>query len=89
MAVGNEELDYDHHLAFYKGLGFLVGHAKQDAYWHRQAEYLHVLSVCDAILDAHFAAITLAQSVTSVDAKQQLNFGVGLECTPAGGQVRV
>jgi hypothetical protein len=77
MAVGNKELDYDHHLAFYKGLGFLVGHDKQDAYWHRQAEYLHVLSVCDAILDAHFAAITLAQSVISAEAKQQLNFGVG------------
>ncbi len=75
MAINDEELDYEHHVACYAGMGLLTGDPEKDAHWHREAEYVHALSVCDAVRDALFAVVTLSQSVTNVEAQMQLRFG--------------
>lgn len=76
MAISDEELSFEHHIEFHRGLGLLTGDPKTDAYWHHEAEDTHTLLICDAVRDAIFAVVTLAQSVNSVEAKMQLNFGV-------------
>ncbi len=76
MSISDEELDFEHHIEFYRGLGFLTGNLKTDAHWHHEAECAHTLLVSDAVRDAIFTVVTLAQSVESEEAKTQLNFGV-------------
>jgi len=76
MAISNEELDYEQHIAFYKNNRLLSGDEQNDGYWHQQAEYVHALSICDAIRDVHLEAVSLGQRLTSAEAQLQLHFGV-------------
>src|SRR5271155_325295 len=76
MGIRDEELGHEHHLAFYERLGHLTGDPKRDAYWHRQAEYMHALSVSDAIRDVIWEAVTLSQQVVDTEADLHLRFGV-------------
>jgi len=77
MAISNAQLDYDAHIGFYANLGMLTGDDREDAYWHRQAEYMHALSIFDAIRDVHLDAVSLGHRVARPEAKLQLQFGVG------------
>lgn len=74
--ISDEQLDYETHLAFYKNLGGLTGDPERDRYWHQQAEYLHALSVSDAIRDMHIQTVILAQGIGNKEADFQLRFGV-------------
>lgn len=76
MLAIDEAVEYDRHLDFYRRLGVLTGDEEKDAYWHRQAEYLHALSVCDAIRDAHIDATALSYTVKNAEADFHLRFGV-------------
>jgi hypothetical protein len=74
--ISDEQLDYKSHIAFYENIGGLTGDPKRDRYWYQQAEYLHALSVCDAVLDTHIKAVSLAQEIGNTGADFQLRFGV-------------
>jgi hypothetical protein len=76
IVISDKALGYDHHIAFYKDLGFLADDPEKDAFWHRKAEYMHAVSILDAIRDTHIRATTLAQSAPGA-AAVQLSFGVG------------
>src|ERR1700687_5755736 len=76
MTISDEDLEYDHHLEFYKRLGHLTGDPKEDAHWHREAEYMHFLCVSDAIRDVQEDAVVLSEKVTNPEANLQLRFGV-------------
>jgi hypothetical protein len=76
MPISNEQLSFDRHVEFFKGLGALTGDSKRDAHCYRQAEHMHALCITDAILDIHFQAASLAPNITSTDANFHMRFGV-------------
>jgi hypothetical protein len=77
MVIANEELDYEHHVTFFRRLGALTGDPKQDAFCFRKAEHMHCLRVADAIRDVHLDVLPLSQAIENEEAGFQLRFGVG------------
>jgi len=76
MPISDTQLGFDHHLDFFRKLGSLTGDLERDAHCHRQAEYMHALSICDAIRDIHFDAATLSHSVKNPEANFHMRFGI-------------
>jgi hypothetical protein len=76
MPINDSQLDFDHHLDFFRNLGALTGDRKSDAYCYREAEYMHALCVSDAIRDLYIDSTAFAQSIASPEANFQLRFGI-------------
>jgi hypothetical protein len=76
MPISDSQLDFDHHLDFFRNLGSLTGDRKRDAHCYREAEYMHALCVSDAIRDLHIDSATHAQTIGSPEANFQLRFGI-------------
>jgi hypothetical protein len=75
MPISDAQLNFAHHLDFFRNLGALTGDDLRDAHCYRQAEHMQVLCVTDAILDVHFSSATIAQSIDRSEANFQLRFG--------------
>src|SRR5436189_6231555 len=75
MAVSDAQLDYSYHIAFHQC--FLTGDPAQDAFWHRQAQEMHLLSVLDAVRDVSWNAVTLSYRVPNQEAVTHLRYGLG------------
>ena len=43
MRIGDENLDYEYHVAFYERLGLLIGDLEKDDHWHCEAKETHGL----------------------------------------------
>ncbi|HWA02273.1 MAG TPA: hypothetical protein VG819_01990, partial [Rhizomicrobium sp.] len=77
MAIPDNELCFDYHLEVYQKLGHLTGIAEDDAYWHRNAEYLHALCVVQAALDLQTDACLLFPKLRTKTGVANLRFGIG------------
>lgn len=74
--VSVEELDFDLHLSDLKKNKLLTGDPKIDAPRHRNAEYLHSLSVWDALRDVHLSAVSMGPLLKPVGASTYMVQGI-------------
>jgi hypothetical protein len=76
MAVPDEHLSFDHHIAFAERSGLLTGDDKSDLFYYRNAEDMHTLSVTQAVNDLQFSAVQLLPKLLDPDAQLDVRFGL-------------
>ena len=77
MRIGDENLDYEYHVAFYERLGLLIGDPEKDDHWYCEAKEKHAQTVSYAVREVFINAVEFSQKFNGTEAEIQLKFGVG------------